>query len=127
MVIAHKQPTKEMWIDVNTKPKQGTPFKIDRSLLMNCPVNIPDETLLWDPSSQLPFGTLGSNEAPMETAGVCWRCPIIGASGTQLDTINPGRSVTTWVESKPQDIEDPEADIELPRGDGIAAIAMITP
>ena len=45
VMIAHKL-TKEMWIDVNTKPKQGTPFKIDRSLLMNCPVNVPDETLL---------------------------------------------------------------------------------
>ena len=35
-----------MWIDVNTKPKQGTPFKIDRGYLMNCPINVPDETLV---------------------------------------------------------------------------------
>ena len=45
VVIEHK-PTKEMWIDVNTKPKQGTPFKIDRDYLMNCPINVPDETLV---------------------------------------------------------------------------------
>ena len=44
VVIEHK-PTKEMWIDVNIKPKQGTPFKIDRGYLMNCPINVPDETL----------------------------------------------------------------------------------
>ena len=44
VVIEHK-PTKEMWIDVNTKPKQGTPFKIDRGYLMNCPINVPDDTL----------------------------------------------------------------------------------
>ena len=44
VVIEHK-PTKEMWIDVNTKPNQGTPFKIDRGYLMNCPINVPDETL----------------------------------------------------------------------------------
>ena len=66
VVIAHK-PTKEMWIDVNTKPKQGTPFRIDRSLLMNCPVNVPDETLLG-PKKQLP---LRSIHAPMKSAGVC--------------------------------------------------------
>ena len=66
VVIAHK-PTKEMWIDVNTKPKKGTPFRVDRSLLMNCPVNVPDETLLG-PKKQLP---LRSIHAPMKSAGVC--------------------------------------------------------
>ena len=39
------KPTEEMWIDVNTKPKGGTPYKIDRSKIMNCPIHIPDETL----------------------------------------------------------------------------------
>ena len=43
--VAHK-PTDEMWIDMNTKPKQGTPFRKDRSLLMNCPIDVPDETLV---------------------------------------------------------------------------------
>eukprot|EP00984_Skeletonema_dohrnii_P016801 scaffold7524_cov79-Skeletonema_dohrnii-CCMP3373.AAC.1 len=44
IVIEHK-PTGEMWIDMNTKPKQGTPFRTDRSLMMNCPLNVADETL----------------------------------------------------------------------------------
>ena len=45
IVIEHK-PTEEMWmwIDMHTKPKQGTPFRKDRSQLMNCPIDIPDET-----------------------------------------------------------------------------------
>ena len=31
-------PTKQMWTDANTKPKQGTPFCLDRSKMLNCPV-----------------------------------------------------------------------------------------
>ena len=42
VVIEHKN-TKLMWIDVNTKPKQGTPYKLDRSEIMNCPVDLPNE------------------------------------------------------------------------------------
>ena len=44
IVVKHK-PTDEMWIDVNTKPKTGRPYRVDRSLIMNYPVDIPDETL----------------------------------------------------------------------------------
>ena len=32
-----------MWVDMNTKPKQGTPFKVDRSLLMNVQIDYDDE------------------------------------------------------------------------------------
>ena len=32
-------PTKQMWTDANTKPKQGTPFRLDRSKMLNCPLN----------------------------------------------------------------------------------------
>ena len=39
-------PTKRMWIDVNTKPKQGTPFRIDRSYMMNCVIDLEDDTML---------------------------------------------------------------------------------
>ena len=56
VVIAHK-PTGEMWINVNTKPKQGTLFRTDHSHLINCPLNIPDETLdtpQWSISSIKP-------------------------------------------------------------------------
>lgn len=44
IVVKHK-PTDEMWINVNTKPKIGRPYRVDRSLIMNCPVDIPDKTL----------------------------------------------------------------------------------
>ena len=44
VVIEHKS-TNDMWIDSHTKPKQGTPFRLDRSYVMNCPLIIPDETL----------------------------------------------------------------------------------
>ena len=43
--VVEYKPTEEMWIDVNTKPKCGTPYKVDRSKVMNCPIHIPDETL----------------------------------------------------------------------------------
>lgn len=29
-------PTTQMWTDLNTKPKQGTPFRIDRAKQLNC-------------------------------------------------------------------------------------------
>ena len=35
--------TSKMWVDMNTKPKQGTPFKRDRSQLMNVPIDYDDE------------------------------------------------------------------------------------
>ena len=34
-------PTNRMWIVVNTKPKQGRPFRVDRGMIMNCPVDLP--------------------------------------------------------------------------------------
>ena len=44
IVVKHK-PTDEMWINVNTKPKIGRPYRVGRSLIMNCPVDIPKDTL----------------------------------------------------------------------------------
>ncbi len=32
-----------MWADVLTKPKQGAPFRLDRSHLMNIPINYDDD------------------------------------------------------------------------------------
>ena len=32
-----------MWVDMLTKPKQGTPFRTDRSMLMNVDINYDDE------------------------------------------------------------------------------------
>ena len=34
-------PTNRVWIDVNTKPKQGQPFRVDHRMIMNCPLNLP--------------------------------------------------------------------------------------
>eukprot|EP00804_Cyclotella_cryptica_P011283 CCRYP_007762-RA/>CCRYP_007762-RA protein AED:0.42 eAED:0.42 QI:0/0/0/1/0/0/3/0/358 len=38
-------PTEQKWIDVNTKLKQGTPFRVDRSYIMNCAVDLKDDTV----------------------------------------------------------------------------------
>ncbi len=35
-------PTKEMWVDLLTKPPQGMVFRTMRAELMNCPVNYKD-------------------------------------------------------------------------------------
>eukprot|EP00804_Cyclotella_cryptica_P016675 CCRYP_001993-RA/>CCRYP_001993-RA protein AED:0.60 eAED:0.37 QI:0/-1/0/1/-1/0/1/0/214 len=36
-VLIKHTPTKTMWADMNTKPKQGRAFRVDRSKMMNCP------------------------------------------------------------------------------------------
>ena len=36
-------PTEDMWVDVLTKPKQGAPFKKDRSKLMNVSIEYNDD------------------------------------------------------------------------------------
>lgn len=38
-------PIEEMCIDVNTKPNEGKRFRMDRAKLMNCAIDIQDETL----------------------------------------------------------------------------------
>ena len=48
-VVIRDCPTEVMWADIQTKPKQGTIFKVMRSVLMNCPVDYIDET---DPRSK---------------------------------------------------------------------------
>ncbi len=35
-------PAKIMWANVRTKPKRGSPFRLDRSILMNVPINYDD-------------------------------------------------------------------------------------
>lgn len=44
-IIVEHAPTQWMWVYILTKPKQGEPFHINRSKLMACPINVPDETL----------------------------------------------------------------------------------
>ena len=36
-------PTDKMWIDCHTKPKQGRPWRVDISMLMNIPEDYDDE------------------------------------------------------------------------------------
>ena len=52
-----------MWVDMNTKPKQGTPFRVDRSMMMNVPEDYDDDIekanthplLLPIPAEKQPF------------------------------------------------------------------------
>ena len=52
-----------MWVDMLTKPKQGTPFRADQSMLMNVDINYDDELeknntdprLLPNPDKEQPF------------------------------------------------------------------------
>ena len=46
-----KKDTNDMWCDMYTKPKTGTPYKKDRSISMNCPLEWPDETIHGPPSN----------------------------------------------------------------------------
>ena len=55
--------TEKMWVDMLTKPKQGTPFRRDRSILMNVDIDYDDELerkntdplLLPNPDKERPF------------------------------------------------------------------------
>ena len=38
-VVINHLGTEDMWVDVLTKPKQGKPFRKDRSKIMNCPLD----------------------------------------------------------------------------------------
>ena len=35
-----------MWSDTNTKPKQGSPYRKDRAMIMGCPMEWPNELAL---------------------------------------------------------------------------------
>lgn len=37
-----------MWADINTKSKQGLPFRIDRSQMMNCDMDLTKEEIDGD-------------------------------------------------------------------------------
>ena len=41
-----KRDTNDMWSDTNTKPKQGSPLRKDRSMIMGCPMIWPNELAL---------------------------------------------------------------------------------
>ena len=40
-VKVEHMPTDKMWINVNTKPKQGRLFMVDRSEMMGCSTDLP--------------------------------------------------------------------------------------
>jgi hypothetical protein len=74
-------PTEVMWVDIMTKPLQGTAFRVMRAELMNCPVNYEDpseeeatETKRTQPISALRMVTWKSDVAssfktPQECVG----------------------------------------------------------
>jgi hypothetical protein len=41
-----KRDTEDMLSDTNTKPKQGSPYRKDRSMIMGCPMEWPNELAL---------------------------------------------------------------------------------
>lgn len=42
VVVKHTL-TSQMWADMNTKPKQGRSFRTDRSVMMNCDLELSGE------------------------------------------------------------------------------------
>ncbi len=38
-------PTEIMWADILTKPKQGGPLRLDRSILLNIPINYDNDVI----------------------------------------------------------------------------------
>jgi hypothetical protein len=72
-------PTKIMWADVLTKPKQGGPFCLDCSHLMNIPINFDNNVKclkthpLFLPSEERPNQmNNGLPLTPSFIPGVCW-------------------------------------------------------
>ena len=63
--IKHR-PTNEMWSDVLTKPKQGHAFKMDRAMLMNCPLEYDDDVERGHTHKDL----LPQNEGPVDAHDV---------------------------------------------------------
>ncbi len=70
-------PTDQMWSDVLNKPKQGTPLKKDRWMLMNVPVEYDDEVefqnthpYLLPEEYKIVLGTMGINRSQIPSKGV---------------------------------------------------------
>ncbi len=51
-------PTEKMWVDVLTKPKQGSPFRVDRAEQINCAIYLPDKTLTMQKEDAAPIVAL---------------------------------------------------------------------
>ena len=121
-------PTELMWIDMHTKPKQGTPFRFNRSRLMNIPVEYDDEEkrkntnpILLLSEEEKPFIPYINPYLEAKYAGIknlnhrgsvlrdSTNCPLIQASkakvratpggATSLSTQTPKRAKTiTWAD-----------------------------
>jgi hypothetical protein len=64
-----KRDTGDMWSDVCTKPKQGTPFRKDRSMIMGCPLDWPNELALAPGTSAAMILEDESRLSPQECVG----------------------------------------------------------
>ena len=51
-VVVKHTPTETMWADMNTKPKLGSAFRIDRSHMMNCEEDYTETELCPEDRSQ---------------------------------------------------------------------------
>jgi len=64
-----KWDTKDMWSGVCTKPKHGTPFHKDRSMIMGCPLDWPNELALEPGKSAAMVLEDESRTSPQECVG----------------------------------------------------------
>ena len=64
-----KRDTEDMWSEVCTKPKQGTPFRKDRSMIMGCPLDWPNELALEPGKSAAMVPEDESRTSPQECVG----------------------------------------------------------
>ena len=64
-----KRDTENMWSDVCTKPKQGTPFRKDRFMIMGCPLDWPSELALEPGKSAVVVLEDESRTSPQECVG----------------------------------------------------------
>ena len=80
-----------MWINMNTKPKQGKLFKIDRSKLMDVPIDYDDDVRRANlqpyllPSFQ--NQKMSNLSHPIATR-VCWKSPLGHLPRDQSQTLD---------------------------------------
>ena len=84
-----KRDTADMWSDVNTKPKQGNPYRKDRAMIMGCPLEWPNELALGPGKSAAMIAdkesTISLQECVGSEASMCawqWKLYTAGSRHT---------------------------------------------
>ena len=80
--------TSKMWVNMSTKPKQGTPFKVDTSMLMNVPVDYDDEI---EPANTNPLLLPAQDNEPKSTID---QSKSVNSRRSVLGTSNNTRTAT---------------------------------